>query len=292
MASKDKNSRQELIVGIFTAAAVIGLISMVFVLNKSIIIASNNSYVVTFGFIDGLEPAAPVRFAGLTVGKVESIEPDYSDSTARMRVHIRVHDNVPLRRDAYAGINTLGMIGEKYVEIVPYGDTAEVLASGATLRGRNPLMMSEIMQRGEQIVTDLQSTVLGVNAIVSDRDVQAQIRQIIAHAGVAVDNGNALLTSLNAVTNENREDVHTAVHNVSIASHELPAMLRELRAVAANIDATALAVKTLTTNVNGITAENRENLKKILANMETTSRNLKAFSADIEANPWKLLRTP
>ncbi|HNW94206.1 MAG TPA: MlaD family protein [bacterium] len=291
MASKSTNPRQEMIVGIFTAAAIIGLITMVFVLNKTIILSSNNSYVVTFGFIDGLEPAAPVRYAGLTVGKVESIEMS-GDSSARMRVHIRVRDDVPLREDVYAGINTLGMIGEKYVEIVPYGDTLPVLAAGASIRGRNPLMMTEIMQRGEQIVEVLQSTVSGVNTIVSDRDVQAQIRRIVANAGTAVDNANGLMSSLHTVASENRADVRTTVHNVSIASGELPQVLRELRSVAANIDATASAVRTFSTTANGITAENRENLQKILANLETTSRNLKGFSADIEANPWKLLRTP
>ena len=91
---------------------------------------NGDTYTVTFGFIDGLEKAAEVRYSGLTVGSVDAVEYRDADSDARMRVHISVRDDVTLRRDVRALINQSGMIGEKYVELLPVSDTATPVKPG------------------------------------------------------------------------------------------------------------------------------------------------------------------
>lgn len=48
-------------------------------------------------------------------------------------------------------------------------------------------------------------------------------------------------------------------------------------------------VRSLTTNVDGMVTENRDQVHKILANVEETTENLKELSGDLKKNPWKII---
>ena len=51
-------------------------------------------------------------------------------------------------------------------------------------------------------------------------------------------------------------------------------------------------IRSLTTNVDGMVAENRDDVQKILENVEETTLNLKDLSSDLKRNPWKIITKP
>lgn len=51
-------------------------------------------------------------------------------------------------------------------------------------------------------------------------------------------------------------------------------------------------IRSLTTNVDGMVADNRDEIHEILSNVEATTKNLKGLSADLKKNPWKLITKP
>ncbi len=283
----DKDRKNEIIVGIFTSAALLVFVGLIFMLNNASCDRIERTYTARFLYVDTLEEKAPVTYAGCKIGQVERVV--VTRDTEPVLVTFTLTGDIPLRRDVIATIETTGFIGQKYIALMKVSDTETELGEQDVIDGVEPLMMSSVFtlihRRGDEISTQLRAMLDGVNSILTDQAVQTDLRQVIAHASAATAHADELLVASRDVLNENRGDLRTTMRNAAELS-------RELKKTAADIDAAANALRSLSEHADGMTQENRENLAKIIANFTATSENIKAFSADIEANPWKLLRTP
>ncbi|HWK53814.1 MAG TPA: outer membrane lipid asymmetry maintenance protein MlaD [Hyphomicrobiales bacterium] len=87
------------------------------------------SYTLTARFtsISGLRSGALVEAAGVRVGTVSNIE--FDPDTYEAIVSLRINEDVPVQEDAIAAVRTQGIIGEKFIKIVP-GGFDDLLADG------------------------------------------------------------------------------------------------------------------------------------------------------------------
>jgi phospholipid/cholesterol/gamma-HCH transport system substrate-binding protein len=74
-----------------------------------------------FDNIGGLKLRAPVKAAGVIVGRVESIQLDPKSYEAI--VTMRIDRDVAFTKDTIASINTSGLLGEVYIGLDAGGDT-------------------------------------------------------------------------------------------------------------------------------------------------------------------------
>ena len=74
-----------------------------------------------FDNVGGLDAGAGVTVSGVRVGRVVSVTYDANDYTARVRMRIEAGARLPA--DTGASIYTLGLVGERYVELDPGGST-------------------------------------------------------------------------------------------------------------------------------------------------------------------------
>ena len=86
---------------------------------------------VLFDTIAGLGRDAPVRLAGVPVGRVASI--DLTDDGQALVV-LRINNDVTLRQDAAASVASLGLLGEKYLEITAGTPGGPVVAPGGSIQ--------------------------------------------------------------------------------------------------------------------------------------------------------------
>jgi len=122
----------DLWVGFFVA---IGLASLLFLALKVGNLASANvgetyRLEARFDNIGGLKVRAPVKSAGVVVGRVSGIRFDAKDYTAVVTMGIDSRYQFP--RDTIATINTSGLLGEQYLGLEVGGDTA-MLKNGDTI---------------------------------------------------------------------------------------------------------------------------------------------------------------
>jgi phospholipid/cholesterol/gamma-HCH transport system substrate-binding protein len=84
-----------------------------------------------FDNIGGLKPRAPVKSAGVVVGRVESIS--FDDKQFKALVTLNLDPRYQFPKDSSIKILTSGLLGEQYLGIEPGGDTNN-LAAGDTIR--------------------------------------------------------------------------------------------------------------------------------------------------------------
>jgi len=91
----------------------------------------------------GLTDKAKVSLAGVTIGRVESIE--IIPTTMKAKVAMKIDNDVNyLSSDSTAVIQTSGVLGEKYVAIYP-GSADESLEPGAEIHDTQSSMIFEDM---------------------------------------------------------------------------------------------------------------------------------------------------
>jgi len=129
-----ERSTLDLWVGLFVCAGIGALLILAMkVGNMATIGLGSDSYIIYANFdnVGGLKPRAPVKSAGVVVGRVAGIAFDNSRFNARVELSIDKHFAFP--KDTTASILTSGLLGEQYVGLDAGGDTAN-LANGETLK--------------------------------------------------------------------------------------------------------------------------------------------------------------
>ncbi len=123
----------EILVGLFV---LVGALCVVFLALQAANLASfkvGRSYTLTASFdnVGGLKVRAPVRSAGVTVGRVADIALD--TKTFQGVVSMEIEQRFVFPRDTSAKILTAGLLGDQYVGLEPGGDDKN-LAQGDAIR--------------------------------------------------------------------------------------------------------------------------------------------------------------
>ncbi|HFC46562.1 MAG TPA: outer membrane lipid asymmetry maintenance protein MlaD, partial [Dissulfuribacter thermophilus] len=107
-------------VGTFVLIGILCIGYLTIKLGKMEILGSNY-YVVyaKFDSVSGLKPDSNVEIAGVPIGRVASIKLDPKEKVAV--VAMKISKDIQLEDDCIASIKTRGLIGDKFVKIIPGG---------------------------------------------------------------------------------------------------------------------------------------------------------------------------
>jgi len=122
----------EILVGLFVLLGMLGLVFLALQAANLGSIGGRDTYTVQARFdnIGGLKPRAPVRSAGVLVGRVRTISLD--PKTFQGVITMEIERVYQFPKDSAAKILTSGLLGDQYVGLEPGGDDAN-LAEGDTI---------------------------------------------------------------------------------------------------------------------------------------------------------------
>jgi phospholipid/cholesterol/gamma-HCH transport system substrate-binding protein len=236
---------EEAKVGLLVLVGSVILMYMTFAVGKYEIGEKKGYRIVAlFDSVAGLDAKAAVRMAGVKIGTVEAVELE----DGRARVILRINPNVKIGRGAEAAVKTMGLLGDKYVDIVP---------ARGTEGGRLPRESSGFYQENER---------LEVTASPSDVD-----RLVTQLSGIA-DDIKQVTASLRQVFGSQRGE------------KSMEDILQDLRQTTANIKEFSYALQgnggelitrlnDLAQNLNGVVNDNKDNLKVTMENVREASKN-------------------
>ena len=121
-----KRTTVDLWVGVFVTAGLVALLTLALKVGNATSVSASDGYIVfgQFENIGGLKPRAPVKSAGVVVGRIVSIAFDDQKFTAHVTMRIDKRYSFP--KDTSASILTSGLLGEQYVGLEAGGDTTNL----------------------------------------------------------------------------------------------------------------------------------------------------------------------
>jgi len=126
----------EITVGIFIIAGLLCLAYISVYLGKiNLFSTGNDTYEVKaiFSSVTGLKEDTDIKIAGVSVGMVTSITLDNYEAVVTMKIR----NGIKLQDDCIASINTMGLLGDAYVEISPGGSDV-IIQPGGMIRETEP----------------------------------------------------------------------------------------------------------------------------------------------------------
>ncbi len=253
-------------VGLLVLAGSIILLYMTLVVGKYEF-GAKKGYLLTamFESVSGLDEKAAVRMAGVKIGTVDRVE--LADSHAR--VVMRINPGVRILRGSEAAVKSMGLLGDKFVEIIPpsrvalegkppaegapkqqgylqEGETIQVTVSPSDV-DKLIGQLSAISDDIKQVTGSLRQVLGSEKGTRSMEDILADLRQTTANirefsstlnndGSELVMRMNDLVASLNGVVGENRENVRVAIENVREASKNAELALASIESAAKKID--------------------------------------------------------
>jgi len=130
-----------------------------------------------FGTVAGLYPSAPVMLAGVKIGLVSSIGLDGRNAVAKLEID----KDTPLTSDARAIISTIGIVGEKYIEIVYKDEFRQSrptrIPPGGTILTLEPFNLDVLKVKFDNLYEKLHRAAGDIAGIVADPRIKEGIAE-------------------------------------------------------------------------------------------------------------------
>lgn len=180
------SEKLELKVGVFVVLSLVVLTALVF---KAGDFRTEPGYVVRLWFdsVRGIENGAPVRLAGVNVGTVRGVRVIKNDQgVTQAELTAWIKKDVPIEDDAVVRISSLGVLGDKFVEVLP-GTSQTILTDGGVLKGQTPVVLEDVAESSRRLIANVDTAINNVNELMGDpafkKSVKETFRQTDAFAG-------------------------------------------------------------------------------------------------------------
>ena len=153
---------------------------------------------VQFAYIGGLAKNSPVHYAGHKVGKVTDIRFNGS-ADAPVSVTVSIQDDITVREDSLVYIDSLGFMGEKFLEITAGTPDAAVVPLEFVVRGIDPMPMMELLKKGNALLAEFEETNKHLDTLLTNvGDVVGENKEVIGGTFVNLEASSKNLKEMTA----------------------------------------------------------------------------------------------
>lgn len=233
-------------VGVFTFAGLMATAYLFYVLSDNLLESKETkTYFTVLKDASGILAKTHVKTNGVTVGKVESVHLDISST----KVWFYVDASVKIPVGSTIDIRTVGLLGDKFIEIIRSEDASQgyIPNQGLIPRMKGGADLNALMSIAGDIAKDIKQITSTLSKVLGGDLGEDRVANII-------DNIEGLTANARLMLEENRRDVKDLV---------------------SNLKATAAALKDLTDE------ENREKFDRILASFDTSMEDVKGATRRI-----------
>ena len=136
--------------------------------------------------VTGLQQQAGVRYKGVTVGRVQSIELD-RETPGNVMVRVAVDDTAPMTKSTFATLGFQGVTGLAFIQLDDSGQSQEALVGTDDHPARIPMrpsLLSRLSDQGAGILTQLEEVSGRVNQLLAPSN-QKKLMETIGSLGQA-----------------------------------------------------------------------------------------------------------
>ncbi|MCH7754528.1 MCE family protein [candidate division KSB1 bacterium] len=275
--------------GVAIFLAFIILIAGFLFLKNTLFRTGTYTLLIEFNDITGLEPADMVSVSGLRIGKVD----DFELRGLKVFVTISISPDVQLPTDSHAQIKSLGMVGEKFIDIRP-GTSTNFLKDGDTLQGKSVSDFSDLTGSAEGLMLQAEELLGNIKIAfenIFDAQGQADLKETLAHLrslsatlnnnsghiAKTLMNIDSLSTNLSEILSARRGEVESSIKNFSEASNMLEGLTSKMDKSMTSVQSLLAKIENEEGSVGKVIAKDDlyNDLRHLTAELDTLVQDLK-----------------
>lgn len=279
-----KEASKNIRLGAFVLVGTVFLIAALYLVGNNHNLFGNTFRIsAEFYNVNGLMPGNNVRFSGIDVGTVESVE-IASDSSVLVTMVIEQDIKKYIRKNAIASIGTDGLMGNKLININSSDEEADLIEEGDKLATTRPIDQDEMIrtlnatnENMEVITSNLRTITDRINSknslwsLLMDTVVAENVKASIVNIRIASNQSAVLTGNLTNITNDIRNGKGTL--GALITDTTISGNLKQVIVKFENInDSVAVISGNVAEIVNGI--QNGNGSIGVLLNDTTLVHNL------------------
>jgi len=231
--------------------------------------AKERTFRTEFAQVAGLNVQGHVRIAGVKVGSVKEI----GIENGRATIVFSVEDKFAVSKGALASLNSIGILGEKYLELDPGKPGQGNLPDGSTIPSKTGVSLDNLMETLGAIGTDVKGITYALNQSIGGESGRQKLDEI-------VDNIRVLTAEFRSMAQENHAAINTTMANVENISGELRERLPKI----------AKQFEDLGKNLNEMVDQGKPELKGLMGDVRKLAQGFQATSDNIRAITDKMNR--
>jgi len=265
------------LIGAFALAGFLGMLGFFLWFAQFQLDQQFDYYDVRFTSVSGLSRASDVRFAGLPVGQVVSVQLS-PDQDGTVLVRLEVSGDTPVRTDSVATIETMGVTGVSFVGITAGDSSSPLLEANGDVpeieAGRSVLQtLSEdaprMVEEAVKVMEDLSQLLGGEN--------QQKVQRILDNLADASDDIAKTLSEFSGIGDTVKE-----------VSADITAFTNQLEPVIMTVQSTLDTLDETLTSVTGLTGRVETSLDEADATLKSGRDALDAAQAYITGDLQEL----
>ena len=284
-----ENRAHALAAGLFTLLLGLGVIAVSAWFGGDTV-ETKNFMLVSRHPVSGLNAQAPVRFRGVTVGKVVAINFNPEDPLSIL-VEIAIRADTPLTQGTFAQLGSQGVTGLAYVILDDKGNKPGALASEDGKLARidvHPSFMDSVTDSGQAMVENFSEVAKRVNTLLSD-DNQKHLVSAVRNLDAMSARVSTLATSLEPTVRA----MPGLVNDAGVALKRADALMANLNQRAEAFERAAKGAERLTDSgaalSDAMLAETLPRLNQLAEELQRTARGVERTLNDLDEQPHSLI---
>lgn len=205
---KRRRYTNEFKVGVFVLLSLFAFFYMIYRTGKIDIKRKQGYYLyVVFDEIVGLEKSSPVMLNGVEVGRVEDTQLIYAGDDTKVKVKIWLEDGAKIKGEPRISIKTLGLMGEKYVQIK--SGKGGVIKPNSVLKGEPFVDLDKLMRMGN--------------------DLGLEVKKLLVKVDLLINEVKGLTANLNYTVENNKDKVSRIMDNLENTSQNLDEFSEDIK---------------------------------------------------------------
>jgi phospholipid/cholesterol/gamma-HCH transport system substrate-binding protein len=240
--------------------------------------------------VSGLNAQAPVRFRGVTVGKVVDIKFD-KDEPRAILVRILVQTGTPLSQGTYAQLGSQGVTGLSYVILDDDGKKPAPLKGEGNQLARievRPSFMDSLSSSGQEMIVNFNQVAQRVNTLLSD-DNQKQLVSTLRN----LDNATGKFASLATSIEPSIKAMPALINDAGVALKRADTLLANINQRVESFERAAKSAEQLGASGAALSdvmlTESVPRLNVLLEDVQRSSRGLERLLNEINEQPQSLI---
>ena len=209
---------------------------------------------VEFSSIAGLETNADVHLAGYKVGRVSNMK---LTDMGTVEVTLMIDPAVSIYSDAKAAVGTIGLLGEKYIEISSGTPTSPRVIDGGRIEGLAPTSIDQVVGVMNSIGAEIDNMVQYVRGIIGSEESREGVKQFFA-------TWDELSSTLRELSATNKEKINQAFDDMVLLTNDLRTQIPQI----------VENIRNSSQNINTMIEENRADLREGISSIRRVSERL------------------